>query len=192
MKVLGITGGVGSGKSEILTYLREEKGAVIVQMDVVARELQKRGSRCFERIVEAFGQEIVGTDGELDRAKLAGEVFSDREKLMLLNSIVHPQVLFWVRSDIEEKAARGIGLYVVESALLPDVEHGFFDEIWYIHTDAEVRRKRLERSRGYAESKIRDMITSQPSEERFRKICTAVIDNSGSFEDTIKQIGERL
>ena len=93
MKILGITGGVGSGKSEILKYLKEEYGAAVCQMDETARELQRSGTECFRKIVEAFGSGIVGGDGELDRRKLGERVFSDPEELRLLNSIVHPEVL---------------------------------------------------------------------------------------------------
>ena len=130
MKVLGITGGVGSGKSEILKYLKEEYGAAVCQMDETARELQRSGTECFRKIVEAFGSGIVGGDGELDRRKLGEQVFSDPEELRLLNSIVHPEVLRCVQEDIEAHAAAGTELYVLEAALLPEVGCGLCDEVW--------------------------------------------------------------
>ncbi|OUP86636.1 dephospho-CoA kinase [Lachnoclostridium sp. An169] len=192
MKVLGITGGVGSGKSEVLTYLEEAYGAVVCQMDKVAQELEKKGTPCFQKIVETFGAEMIGADGELDRRKLGALVFADGEKLALLNRIVHPAVLEWVRQDIEEKEEEGKQLYVVEAALLPEVGGEICGEIWYIYADPQVRRERLKASRGYSDEKIADMIRSQPSEEAFRRISTAVIDNSGSLENTKRQIGDRL
>ena len=192
MKVLGITGGVGSGKSEVLTYLKEAYGAAVCQMDETARELEKKGTPCYEKIVETFGAEMTGPDGELDRGRLGALVFADPEKLSALNSIVHPAVLAQVRQDIEEKRREGTPLYVVEAALLPETGGELCEEIWYIYADQEIRRKRLKASRNYTDEKITDMIRSQPAEEEFRRICTAVIDNSGSFENTKRQIGDRL
>ena len=192
MKVLGITGGVGSGKREVLNYLREAYGAVVCQMDETAKRLQEKGTGCFRKIAEAFGPEIIGADGELDRKKLGARVFSDPEQLRLLNSIVHPEVLRSVSADIRKHTEEGTPLYVVEAALLPDVGGELCDEIWYIYVSEEVRRERLKASRHYSDEKITDMIASQPSEETFRRACTAVIDNSGTFENTERQIGERL
>ena len=192
MKVLGITGGVGSGKSEVLNYLREAYGAVVCQMDETAKRLQEKGTGCFRKIAEAFGPEIIGADGELDRKKLGARVFSDPEQLRLLNSIVHPEVLRSVSADIRKHTEEGTPLYVVEAALLPGVGGALCDEIWYIYASEEVRRERLKASRHYSDEKITDMIASQPSEETFRRACTAVIDNSGTFENTERQIGERL
>lgn len=192
MKVLGITGGVGSGKSLVLEYLKEEYGAYICQMDETAKELQKSGTECFREIVRHFGTEIVGSDGELDRARLGGIVFAEEEELKKLNEIVHPAVLEHVRRDIEEKAGTGVKLYVVEAAVLTDVFRDLSDELWYIYVREEIRRERLKASRGYTDERITRMIASQPAEEVFRETCDVVIDNSGDFEDTKRQIGERL
>ena len=192
MKVLGITGGVGSGKSQVLAYLESEYQAVVCQMDEVAKQLQKKGTPCYRQILRQFGTEIAGPDGEIDRVRLGTAGFSDAGKLRLLNGIVHPAVLEWVRRDIEDKASRGVKLYVVEAALLPDVGAGLCDELWYVYAPEKVRYRRLRDSRGYSEEKTARMIESQPSENRFRQVCTAVIDNSGTFEDTKKQIGDKL
>ena len=175
-----------------MNYLREAYGAVVCQMDETAKRLQEKGTGCFRKIAEAFGPEIIGADGELDRKKLGARVFSDPEQLRLLNSIVHPEVLRSVSADIRKHTEEGTPLYVVEAALLPDVGGELCDEIWYIYASEEVRRERLKASRHYSDEKITDMIASQPSEETFRRACTAVIDNSGPFENTERQIGERL
>lgn len=193
MKILGITGGIGSGKSEILKFLQEAYGAYVSPLDDVARRLQKSGQECFDRIVEAFGPEILGPDGELDRGRLGAIVFSDSEKLAVLNGIVHPGVKQWVRQDILQKEMEGVRLYAVESALFPDVEYrDICEEMWYVYAKEPVRRQRLIQSRHYTEEKIERIQKSQPSEQAFRDICTAVIDNSGAFENTKKQIGELL
>lgn len=193
MKVLGITGGVGSGKSEVLRYMEEEYGAVVCQLDEVAKALQKKGTDCYDKIIEQFGLEVTGENEELDRKKLAAIIFQDENKRRILNGIVHPEVKKWVEQDIIEKKKRGVPLYVIEAALLP--EAGYEDicqEMWYIYTEESVRRVRLKKSRGYSDETISRMIRSQSPESVFRKACHIVIDNSGTFERTKKQIGEQL
>ena len=192
MRVLGITGGAGSGKSEVLRWMKDEYGAYVCQMDEAARELQKKGTACFRHIVDHFGESVVGEDGELDRMELGRIVFSDERELMALNRIVHPEVIRRVEKDIAQKARESVRLYVVEAALLPDVGKELCDELWYIYTEEGVRRQRLKASRGYTDEKITQIIASQPSEDRFRSVCAAVIDNSGDFKETKRQIGERL
>ena len=192
MKVLGITGGVGSGKSEVLRWLEDAYGAYVCQMDETAKELQKKGTDWFRQIEEHFGSRVVGRDGELDRAELSRIVFSEEKELQALNEIVHPAVIRRVKEDIAQKTEEGASLYVVEAALLPDAGKELCDELWYIYTKEDVRRERLKASRGYTDERITRMIASQPGEERFRSACSAVIDNSGDFEDTKRQIGERL
>ena len=174
MKVLGITGGVGSGKSEVLDYLESRYGAYVCQMDEVAKRLEKRGEICFRKIVDRFGEAVVGTDGELDRKKL-GEI-----------------VLDYVKKDIEKRKKEGRKLYVLESALLAEAGQELCDKIWYIYTEENVRRIRLERSRGYTQEKITQMMASQLSVEQFRENCTDVIDNSGDFKETKRQIGAKI
>ena len=171
MKVIGITGGVGSGKSAVLAWMEQEYGACICQMDEVAKQLQRKGTECFQKIVDEFG---------------------DAEKLQCLNAIVHPAVLKWVQKDIDEKRKQGKSLYVVEAALLTDTGRELCDGLWYIYTSENIRRQRLKASRHYTDEKITDMIASQPSEDTFRQACQAVIDNSGDFEDTKRQIGDKL
>lgn len=193
MKVLGITGGVGSGKTEVLRYMEQEYGAVVCQLDEVAKALQKKGTDCYNKIIEQFGLEITGEDEELDRKKLAAIIFQDEEKRRILNGIVHPEVKKWVEQDVIEKEKRGVPLYVIEAALLPGAGYeDIFQEMWYIYTEESVRRERLKKSRGYSDETISRMIRSQSPESVFRKACRIVIDNSGTFERTKKQIGEQL
>ena len=142
MKVLGITGGVGSGKSEVLRYLKEEYGAYVCQMDETAKELQRSGTDCFRQIVARFGNRVIGPDGELDRAELGSIVFADEVALHALNAIVHPAVFRWVREDIREKREEGVDLYVVEAALLTEEGKTLCDELWYIYAEEYVRRLR--------------------------------------------------
>ena len=185
MKVIGITGGVGCGKSAVLAYLESEYAAVVTELDEVAKNLQKSGQECFGQIVAQFGVEILGDDGELDRSRLAEIVFRD--------PIVHPKVKEWVREDIARKRKDGVGLYVIEAALLPTAGYeSICDEMWYIYAEEPVRRRRMKESRGYTDEKITQMIASQPTERMFRESCGHMIDNSGTLENTKKQIGELL
>lgn len=193
MKIIGITGGVGSGKSAVLQLLQQEYGAVVVQLDEVAKKLQKKGTPCWNEIVEAFGTEILDEAKELDRKKLAQIVFQDQEKLARLNAIVHPAVKQYVLLDIEEKRKAKTSLYVLEAALL--LEAGYdkiCEETWFIYTEESIRRARLKASRGYSDNRITDMIKSQNPESYFRRNCTRMIDNSGTMEATKRQIGEIL
>lgn len=136
---------------------------------------------------------ISAETGELNRGKLAQIVFQDEAKLEQLNQIVHPEVKRRVQQNISEERRKQTALYVIEAALLPTAGYEeICEEMWYIFVKESVRRERLKASRGYTDEKITDMIQSQPSEDCFRKVCTAVIDNSGSFEETKRQIGELL
>lgn len=193
MKIIGITGGVGSGKSAVLQLLQQEYGAVVVQLDEVAKKLQKKGTPCWNEIIEVFGTEILDETKELDRKKLAQIVFQDQEKLARLNAIVHPAVKQYVLLDIEEKRKAKTSLYVLEAALL--LEAGYdkiCEETWFIYTEESIRRARLKASRGYSDNRITDMIKSQNPESYFRRNCTRMIDNSGTMEATKRQIGEIL
>ena len=194
MKVIGITGGVGSGKSAVLKLLEEEYHAVVVQLDEVAKALQRKGTPCWKAIVEAFGREILDENEELDRKKLAQIVFQSSEKLEQLNGIVHPAVKQQVLLDIEAKkkredrAVRTGGCSSSGSRICLKI----CEETWFIYTEESVRRERLKASREYSDERITDMIRSQSPEAYFRKNCTRVIDNSKEIEETRRQIGEIL
>lgn len=189
MKIIGITGGVGSGKSRVLSYMEEQFNAVICQADHVAWKLQEPGQKCHAQIVKYFGKEILNDDETINRKKLGQIVFNDNEQLLVLNGIMHPAVKETIVQIIQSEKMQGTDYFVIEAALL--LEDGYnqiCDELWYIYTDEKVRRKRLKESREYSDEKIDAIMASQLSEEIFRKECQIVIDNSGNFEDTCYQI----
>ena len=189
MKIIGITGGVGSGKSRVLSYMKEEFGAVICQADHVAWKLQEPGERCYLQIVEHFGKDILNDDETINRKKLGHIVFNDHEQLLVLNGIMHPVVKETIVQMIQTEQKNGTDYFVLEAALL--LEDGYnqiCNELWYIYTDEKIRRLRLKESREYSDTKIDAIMSSQLSEELFRKECQIVIDNSGDFEDTCYQI----
>lgn len=194
MKVIGITGGVGAGKSEILAYLQERTDCRVIIADKVAHDLEKRGEVCYDRIVALLGREIIAEDGEIDRTKMAAAIFADKHLLQQINNIVHPAVKEYIVNAIAEERTRSVFTYLfIEAALL--IEDGYkeiVDEMWYIHTDEKARRERLKASRGYSEEKIDSIMREQMSEEAFYKHCPVVIDNSKSLTSTYRQIDEKL
>lgn len=193
MKIIGITGGVGSGKSRVLAHLEQEYGATICQADHVAWELQRQGALCYKEIVKTFGYEILDENLDIDRRKLGEIVFSDKEKLFALNAIMHPAVKQSILKQIASEKEKGTLLFVLEAALL--LEDGYdviCDELWYVYADEAVRRMRLKQARAYSEEKIDAIMAAQVSEEVYRNGCQKVIDNSGSFEETKAQLKEIL
>ena len=194
MKVIGITGGVGAGKSEILKYLKEKHGAVVVEADKVGHLLMEPGGACYYSIVEKFGSSILNGDQTINRGKLGKIVFADEGLLAELNKIIHPRVKSHIVSEIaKERAYHRTKYFVVEAALLIEDHYDVIcDEMWYIHTDASVRAERLKETRGYDDEKITSICANQKSPEEFRSACQVVIDNSGDLAGTQKQIDEQL
>ncbi len=190
MKVVGITGGVGSGKSEVLKFLADLENVVVCQADEVAKAFQKKGTDCFNEIVAHFGQQIVGKDGELNRRALADIVFHDADELRCLNNIVHPAVEKHIEEWIQHEREKGTKIFFLENALLLELKHDetFCDEVWYIYTSDDVRIKRLKLARGYSEEKSESIFRAQKSKEEFMERCDRVIDNSRSFEETCVQL----
>lgn len=195
MLVLGITGGVGSGKSRILNALSKQYGAYIVETDTLAHRLMEPGQVAYNEIVATFGKEIL-IDKEpfsIDRPKFAEIVFKDKNKLEQLNNIVHPAVKKWILQDIDDKKKEGIKIYVIEAALLiQDGYKSICDEIWYIYVPEEERTKRLMAQRGYSKERCEAMYKSQDPEEYYKKYADFTINNEFDFEYSTKQLNDRL
>lgn len=188
--VIGITGGVGAGKSQVLSLLKENFGAEVIAADEVGRELMEPDGVCFSAVVELFGPEIVREDGTLDRQKIAGIIFQDNAMLEKQNAIIHPAVKEEIIRRCRLSEAKWIA---VEAALLLEAHYeDVCDEFWYIFADEETRRRRLKESRGYTDERIRAVMNSQLTDEQFRRGCDRVIDNSGSLAETKAQIERAL
>lgn len=195
MKFIGITGGVGAGKSEILSYLGKKTGVRVMLADEIAHELMEAGTDCYKSLRQTFNDEdIWNSDGSFNREKLAKVIFSDKIKRDIMNSIVHPAVKEYVIRQQEYEKERGeLSLLVLEAALLIEEHYDkICDELWYIYTSEENRRDRLKASRGYSDEKIDNIFKSQLSEEEYRKYCAVVIDNNGSVEAAFEQIDKAL
>lgn len=191
MKIIGITGGVGTGKSQVLDYLEKNYGAVVCQADEVSKRLQRKGTKCFSEIVCHFGPEILDREGRLDRSKLAGIVFSDREQLQALNEIVHPAVKEKIQDRIRLEKKRGTPVFVLEAALFIEENYGAIcDEVWYIYTDEETRKKRLMASRGYSKERTEEIMASQRTSAEFFSYCDRAVDNCHSFQETCEEIDD--
>lgn len=194
MRFIGITGGVGAGKSELLRYIRKHYKCEVYLADEVAHLLQEPGTECYERLVQLLGKEVLLPDGRIDKKAMAERIFADKQLLLQVNEIVHPAVRSFLLERLEEaKRNSETELFFVEAALL--IEAGYkelVDELWYVYADKDVRRKRLMESRGYTSKKVEEIMGKQLSEEKFREACDFVIDNSGSLEDSLGQVRERL
>lgn len=193
MKIIGITGGIGAGKSEVLNFIAGRYDATVVEADQVGYLVMQPGKEAFEPVVELFGPSVVKEDGTLDREKIARLVFEDRQLLEKLNAIVHPAVKKYIRRAIEMEQKIGTEIFVVEAALLIEDKYDeICDELWYIYADENVRMHRLMKNRGYSVEKIRGILANQLSEEEFESHCDFEIDNSGDFQDTVRQIEQRM
>ena len=193
MKIIGVTGGVGAGKSTVLNYLEKRYGAKLILADLVGHEVMEPGHEAYEQVVKAFGHEIVSEDKTIDRKALGAIVFADEKKRMILNRIIHPAVRQEILRRLEEAELSHLSYVVVEAALFLEENYdAFCDETWYIYTDEKIRRQRLKESRGYSDERIDQIFRIQKTHEEFQKRCRFMIDNNGSEEETFRQIDRRM
>lgn len=189
VRVIGITGGVGSGKSRILELLSTEYGAQVILADEVARKLEGPGQAGLLRLSEAFGDEILAPDKTLDRSRFAARIFRDPAALQTANEIIHPLTWQEIRRQIAESRAP---LIAVESALFDENTKKICQELWLVDTSREIRISRLMENRGYSREKCEEIIRSQKSRGDFLKLADAVIENNGTIEEVRAQIAARL
>ncbi len=193
MRVIGITGGIGAGKSEVLSFLQRSYKARVIQTDLVSHHLQEPGNACYYKIIEEFGSGILNGDMTINRTKLGAIVRKDFKAWEKLNQIVHPEVKRYVVEEIKNCKLEGLDFLFVEAALLIEDHYDLIcDELWYIYATEELRRKRLRENRGYEEAKIDQIFERQLKEADFRKACKVVIDNNGTTEETFQQIRREL
>ena len=166
MKVIGVTGGIGAGKSEILNFIADNWNATVVEADEVGYLVMRPGKTC---------------------------LFEDKELLKKLNQIVHPAVKDYIKNAIQREKENETDIFVVEAALLIEDKYDeICDELWYIYADEETRTERLMQNRGYSREKIQGIFANQLTEDEFSEHCDFEIDNSGDFEDTKEQIMQRM
>ncbi len=194
MKVIGITGGIGSGKSALLAAIQKEYRCKVLLADDIANFLKEPGQCCYEPIVYLLGQDVLDEKGMIDRQKMAAKIFSNESFLELVNAIVHPAVKQYIKEHIEQEREKGeLDFLFVEAALF--LEAGYRDMtdcVWYIYARKEVRIERLQSGRGYTLEKIQSIMGKQLSEDVFRQKCDAVIDNSDTLEKSMEQVRKEL
>lgn len=207
MKLIGVTGGVGAGKSEILHYLQSNYNCRILLADDAARALEAPGGAIYQPLISLLEEypaadpasgnvpaAITLEDGRINNPEMARRIFSEPDLLKKVNNLVHPAVKQYILSAFEaEKEAGVLDFFVIEAALLIECGYGEnVDAMWYIYCDEDERRRRLKASRGYSDEKIDNILRSQLSEKTFRDNADVVIDNSGLLEKTCAQVDQAL
>jgi len=187
--VIGLTGGMGSGKSTVGRILAE-LGAVVVDADDVGHEVIRRGRPAYDQLVSAFGRGIIGPDGEIDRGRLAGTAFSAPAGVARLNAITHPRILDDIRQRLEayRRRSEAVAAFVVEAPLL--FESGLdrdCDETWTVTADPQAQARRLA-ERGVGTGQVQARLRAQLSAEERERRADVVIDNSGSLEQTRRRV----
>lgn len=181
MLLVGLTGGIGSGKSTVAQML-EGYGAVILDADVFARDAVRAGSDAFLAVVQRFGEDILGADGELDRPKLASIVFADRDALAQLEAIVHPQVRRRIAEGVEEHLDADRIVVLVNPLLIEMGTHRDCDVVVVVSAAPETQVARSV-ARGMAEADVRARLAAQlPLDER-AQAADVLIDNEGTLEE---------
>ncbi len=199
MKVIGITGGVGCGKTTIINlikeYLNQKKDVKfdILMTDEISRNLLQPEQKAYIQVVEFFGKSIVNEDKTIHRAKLAEIIFNNLNKRIVLNSIIHPLVKQEVINTINHLRIAEYDYVFIESALLYDDHYEVFcDETWYIYASEEQRIQRLKLSRNYTKEKIESIMKSQLTEQKFKDKCDVIIDNDKTYDDVRQQLVKLL
>lgn len=188
MRVIGLTGGVGSGKSYVAHRLQELYGMELLIADELGHVAMEPGTDSFDRIVERFGADMVMDDGRLDRKRLADLIFHDSQALVDMNGIVHPAVKEYLADFINMRRELP-GTILLENAILYETGCDVFcDEVWYVSVPEEIRIRRLMEDRGYNEEKSRAIIASQQPESFFQKKADRIIDNAGDRADLEKEL----
>jgi len=185
---VGLTGGVASGKSAVSAILRE-LGAVVVDADALAREVVGPGTPGLADVVAAFGPEVLGSDGVLDRARLGALVFADAERRTALEAIVHPLVRARA-AELEASAPPGAVVVHDIPLLVETGQAAAFDAVLVVDVPVEVQVTRAVRDRGWSEEEARSRIAAQASRDERLAAATYVIDNAGTTEDLRQRVAE--
>lgn len=194
MKVIGITGGVGAGKTAVLSYISGKYNCRVVLADEAAHKVKEPGQVCYDRLVALLSADILNKDGTVNKQKMAEKIFASPNLLKKVNEIIHPAVKELILNIIDEERKSLVHDFLfIEAALL--IEDGYLeivDELWYIYANDDVRRRRLKETRNYSDEKINAIMEKQLKEDVFRKYCSVVIDNSKRLADAYRQIDEKL
>jgi len=195
--ILGIYGGIGSGKSLVLDYLRTEYGAVVIGMDETAHDLYEPGKAGWNAAVTLLGRTIIREDGTLDRAEMGQILYGNKVLLERLDMVIHPLVFDRVEELVKEETEKALAegrepFVVVETALPTRERSDIYSEIWYVYTPKEVRIRRLMDSRGYSRERAEGIMAKQLPDAEYRKLATQVLKNAGTPEELFGEIDALL
>lgn len=186
--VIGLTGGIASGKS-VVSQMLAEQGALVIDADKVGHEAYARGSGCYDAVVEAFGPDVVGGDGEIDRKALGGKVFGDPAQRKRLEGIVWP----WMRSAMEGRLAGlradGVPVVVLEAAVLIEADWvPIVDQVWLVEVGPDVARQRIMSRNGLTAGQADARINAQLSNGERERHAQVIIDNSGTLDELRRRV----
>ncbi len=189
--VIGLTGGIASGKSAVSAMLGA-KGAVVIDADKVGHEAYQRGSGCYSAVVQAFGPEVVGDDGEIDRKALGGKVFGDPAQRKKLEGIVWP----WMRTTMDQRLgalrAQGVPVVVLEAAVLIEADWiPIVDQVWLVTVAPAVARERLIARNGLTAEQADARIAAQLTNEERARHAQVIIDNGGTLKELEQRVAEQ-
>ena len=193
MKVIGVTGGVGAGKSTVLNMLDGLCNCRIIMADDIAKNIMGYGGVLTQTALELFGDKAYDDVGRLNREHIAGMIYADDSLRVRWNDAVHPAVNKAIYAQIDEARNGSFDFVFVEAALL--IENGYdkiCDELWYVYADEQIRRERLKKERGYTDSRIDGIFESQMKDSEFRQHCSFVIDTGISLENTYDILKNKL
>ncbi|MBI4518345.1 MAG: dephospho-CoA kinase [Deltaproteobacteria bacterium] len=190
MRTIGLTGGIGSGKSAVAKILGQ-LGAEVINADLVGHEVYRPGTEGWRRVVAAFGEDIVAADATIDRRRLGALVFADPAALERLNAIVHPLIFQEIKRRIAARRAAGFALpIVVEAAVLIEANWlALVDEVWLVVASREAVQTRLRADRGMNAAQVTARIEAQLSTEERRRYADVVIENNGSLAELEARVG---
>jgi len=167
--VIGITGGIGSGKSLVLSYLENKYNCFVIKADDIGNEVKLKGNVCYKDIVKLLGKDILGEDGEIDKNLMAKKIFDDQLLVKKVNEIIHPAVKKEIKRLISEHS-KDKKIFVIEAALLCEADYfSIINELWEINACKDIRINRLMSSRGYSKEKCESIISLQHETDYFKK-----------------------
>ncbi|MBI5290125.1 MAG: dephospho-CoA kinase [Chloroflexi bacterium] len=189
-KVIGLTGGIASGKT-VVSQMLADRGALIIDADKVGHEAYRRGSGCYEAVVEAFGKDVVGADGEIDRKALGGKVFGDPAQRKRLEGIVWP----WMRTTMEKRLAQiraeGTPVVVLEAAVLIEADWvPITDQVWVVIVPPDLARRRIIERNGHTAEQADARINAQLTNDERIKRAAVVIENGGTLDELGAKVDE--
>jgi dephospho-CoA kinase len=191
MHVIGLTGGIGTGKSTVAQFL-EEQGATVISADLLGHEVYTPGRPSYHELIEAFGNDIVAPDGAIDRKNLGSIVFADPKELAKLNAIVHPRMKGMMRERLQEMEAEGLTVAVIEAAIL--LEAGWddlTDEIWVTVAPPEIAARRVAERSNLPIEQVMERINAQMTNEERTERANVTIDTSGDMDSTRRQAADK-